>query len=532
MNDRELKEKLRAVLFVFTLMINVLICCAQVNGPQRVEVEVDYTGNDYEVIPLGEQGVLLFYDNGKDFKDIFKAAVVEKFDSNFKKSWTKVIPYPDKMTFVKQTVTEDYLYLLFKENGKKNAKIALIRLSIEAGESKELKGVSPYNIMVNDLAANGDILYFGGVNIPTRGHLAFGFCTTLALCFIPNVFGWFDYKYHSMVFRADFASGIVEKLNVDIKDLSEMRSVVASKEYNQFNVLNISKKDYNEPKEFLINSYDLKGNQINSCEIAVNPVQGLKDARIINTSTNNKIAIGPYVNISKPKDAYIGRFPEQIAFSKSKHSHGLFISKIEGSEQKFIKFYPYEKLEYTNARKNRKKEFKLENNLELQEVLKHNNDYIFIAEVYYPQYHPETNAKGQQVDKFDGYRFTYAITVAFNEDGDKLWEDAFEIKNILSMHLNPKVKVLIDNKNLVLAYSDGEKIYSKVIRNGEIISEKSSMVIKSKYDTDEVKKQYDFNIKYWYNNYYLAYGMQKIKNKKLKDNKKRRIFYLSKIAFD
>ena len=40
------------------------------------------------------------------------------------------------------------------------------------------------------------------------------------------------------------------------------------------------------------------------------------------------------------------------------------------------------------------------------------------------------------------------------------------------------------------------------------------------------------NIDYWYDNYFIAYGIQKIKNKSGDVQKKRKVYFINKIYFE
>jgi hypothetical protein len=134
---------------------------------------------------------------------------------------------------------------------------------------------------------------------------------------------------------------------------------------------------------------------------------------------------------------------------------------------------------------------------------------------------------------FEGYRYTDAIVAAFDINGELLWDNSFMIKNILTYNLKERVKVLFDGEEIILLYSSGGKIASKVIRNNEVVEGLDYTEIETFYRNDKVLEDYRSDIVYWYNNYFISYGYQKIKNRLQRptNKRKRTVFYFNKIAF-
>jgi hypothetical protein len=72
---------------------------------------------------------------------------------------------------------------------------------------------------------------------------------------------------------------------------------------------------------------------------------------------------------------------------------------------------------------------------------------------------------------------------------------------------------------------------TKVIRGNDIVEGKGNVTL-SNYEGDKVKKSYTDNVDYWYQNNFLAWGLQKIRNQKDEQVKgKRNVFYFSKVEF-
>ena len=65
----------------------------------------------------------------------------------------------------------------------------------------------------------------------------------------------------------------------------------------------------------------------------------------------------------------------------------------------------------------------------------------------------------------------------------------------------------------------------KVINKNEVVDYKESVEIDA---GKKVKANYNSDLEYWYDNYFISYGYQKVKEI---DSNKKNVFYFNKIAF-
>jgi hypothetical protein len=174
----------------------------------------------------------------------------------------------------------------------------------------------------------------------------------------------------------------------------------------------------------------------------------------------------------------------------------------------------------------------------LHDIINKGDEYILVSEAYYPEYHIEyfwsTDAYGRSYresrEVFDGYRYTNAIITAFDSKGLLLWNNSFEIWNILTFNLKERVKVHFDGEDIVLAYSNAGKINSKIIRKNEVIQPKTESQVESISVADLKKPGITSDMDFWYKNYFITFGYEKLSRQPNISNAKT-IFYFSKIAF-
>ena len=136
---------------------------------------------------------------------------------------------------------------------------------------------------------------------------------------------------------------------------------------------------------------------------------------------------------------------------------------------------------------------------------------------------------------FAGYRYTHAVVIGFDKNGNRLWDNSFEIEDVLTYTLDQYVHAdVIDNK-VILLYLYNNEIRTKIISGSEVFEGKSYDEVKMKFADDNISKNNYSNIgglEKWYSHNFFAYGVQKIKN--LRDSGvklNRRVFYINKINY-
>jgi hypothetical protein len=134
---------------------------------------------------------------------------------------------------------------------------------------------------------------------------------------------------------------------------------------------------------------------------------------------------------------------------------------------------------------------------------------------------------------FDGYYYTHAVVMGFNEDGKILWDNSFEINDVKTYTLEQFVKLEVLEDRLALMYLYENDIRTKIIKDDLVLEGKSIDPIITLRDDDIVKDdRNDRNkLEYWYNNYLYAYGVQDIVTPVGSGTVKRRVFFINKVHY-
>ena len=104
--------------------------------------------------------------------------------------------------------------------------------------------------------------------------------------------------------------------------------------------------------------------------------------------------------------------------------------------------------------------------------------------------------------------------VAFDKAGNIIWDNSFEINDVLTPYLKEYVKVKVDkeSKKTILIYLYNNLIKSKVIDHEKIVEGKTINPVKLTYEADKAKstdKRMD-GLEDWYGETLCAYGKQRI----------------------
>lgn len=540
-------------------MLLLLPLMAAAQQPLRVEIEAKSTSDDYYVVPVGSEGVLLFNETNESAGKGKKNYMFTKYDTNFKEEWSKQFPVRKELSYIGFDISGKNVHVLLSESRPKGD-FQVIKVNFDNGEISSVSGKVPNKATVSDFKVVGEDAYFGGHTLPTTIQTCGKALFLYATCLIPACFGAGEIKQKPVLIHTDLSTGKVSPFVYKLKGSSQVSDINKDEGSSNASVVVI-----NRPKK---NMFSLavqeftNGGSLEST-ITINPrgKNELLNGRVMTLNNKDKLLIGTYSQPASKKT-----LGEKIARAMAKttsptYSNGLYISKIgKDGDQEFIQYHPFSSFEkfwdYLRPKtakraKNRAKKREAEGrssemnyNLLVHDIIEKNDEYIMVAEAYYPEYHYESRttvgANGQTqttyVRVFDGFRYTHAIIAGFNKEGDLLWDNSFEIWDILSFHLKERVKVLADGEDIVLAYSNGGAIKSKVIRGREVLDGKSSTPIETNYTDDKVRQNYNSDMAFWYDNYFITWGYQKIKNtnkevRKEKGKRKRTVFYFNKIAF-
>lgn len=501
------------LVFLLTFLVGMNVIAQTAKTEKRIEIEFDSDFKRGGVFSFGKDGFLLI-SQSKNKEDNTWVNHFTKYDQNLEKKG-EVTNEPQKK----------YFALL---NTKKDTKLYYISSPTKIKENR------PFDLTTYDFEKETVNTINGSFPKKFAGQTA------------PAIIG--DY----FVFAA-LVNRVSTIIAVNINSGEVKMMPVSGNEINakKFRFLSLQVSDDGDE---LIALYSAYSKRVFSSHIFIYDNELLlKDHLLLNQGREEIINTAKVTKTGNNEYVVTGTYGMKTNIGSS----GLFFAIVDNEIVKSINYYNFTKfdkfLDYLSDKSQDKlnkkiekaeakgKEVFLNYNITSHSIIKVNNEFLYLGEAYYPVYHTEqrtsfVNGKSvtTYVRVFDGYQYTHAVFAKFNEEGEMVWDQSFPLSGLgLSMYVKHYIKVATGQQNnLNFVYASSREIYNKVVDyDGKVISEKSSSTTETGNEDDKVKYAHQ-NIDFWYDNYFLAYGEQTIKNTSDEDVKRKRtVFFVNKIKF-
>ncbi len=488
---------------------------AQLEQPKRFEVELEGYDNEYEVMVGGENGIIL-YRTLNDFNK--KGGQLWDFillDTALNVNWKKQLYMGKNLVFKGFDYSMESYFFLFQQTSGNSKDLKLVQMMSANGDTLRytIKNMVPLNLTEFEVTDGASLLggYFN--NEPVVIHYDFDSKKTKVL---PGIFG-----------------SKTELVQLKVDD-------------NSITVL-VSDKTFDKRNTLTIKSYSIDGDYLNTYTFNPDYDKGLIFGRIADVEDISNLIVGTY------------------GAKKSDYSRGLFLGLVDEENQQNIEYFNYADFDnffnYMKAKRQKRvsdridrkkikgKKVKFNYRLLVHEVFKQGDTYIVLGEAFYPKYSSTTTYGssmgasrygGYGFDEympmnFAGYRYTHGVVAAFGSNGKMIWDNSFEIEDVLSYSLEQFIHAAFINEGIVLLYLYDNQIRSKIISGSEVVEGKKFDDLMLSFQDDKVNSYSSSKIgglEKWYGNTFIAYGAQRIKN--LKDSGiklNRKVFYINKIIY-
>jgi hypothetical protein len=481
---------------------------SQVETVERIEFELKEGYSNHDHAKFKENGVL-FYAKSTSKKGKTRQWKIESYSTDLELKDTEFITIP-KDQYLDETYTTDTdLYMFFKN---KKGFYTFFKINARSLKIQRIQGQLPKKTRVYEIHVVDEVVFFDA-----------------------------KLKKSSMLFVLDLSTER-QKL-VPIK--------IAGYEPKELSIEDIQIiKESNEVLVY-INAYHKKEHDLHVIRFANDG----SEKSTFNLTKNHEMKLSSvsasYLN--KGTYIYTGTYSPKSSYS----SVGVYLCKTKNDEVIFFKFYKF--LEFDNflsylpekkkakIEKKKKKKAKKGKEMNLNYLMASHDiqfidgKYIYIGEAHYPTYRTETyttTVNGKTVTRtrqvFDGYQYTHATVAGFNEQGDKLWDNTFEMWPSYKPYFHKKfiTSSILDNRKINLLFSSNSNITAKTFfANGKITDEATYSYIETADDNDKIKRTFS-NLEHWYGKYFIAHGSQKIKNKENKFGaKKRKVYFMNKVSY-
>jgi hypothetical protein len=506
------------MLRVFSVIVFLFffqIIQAQVVQPKRYEKELGSFDSGYDVMTGEELGVI-FYKATNEYKSGHQLWEFNMLDTALNERWQKTYYIDSDYIYSGYDYFGNDFFFLFQMVGKTSTNWLLIQMDIGTGDTLQHIINNLVRLQLHEFEVTDGAAIIGGYfnTNPVVIHYSMRTGKTKVL---PGIYG-----------------NRTELVQVKILDDNSITILVSDRTYDKRNTL-------------AVKSYDSEGNYLNNYVFEPDLDKGLIFGRVAYVEGVGTLVSGTYGG------------------KRSEYSRGLFIGNSRASEAKAILYYNYADFEnffnYMKAKRQKRvaerisrkkikgKKTKFNYRLIVHEILEDNGTYIMLGEAFYPKYSNSSSfytsapyyqgysSRGNDYMpmNFAGYRYTHAVVIGFDRTGKLLWDNSFQIEDVLSFSLKQFVHADVTDDGVVLLYLYDDEIRSKIIHGANVLEGKTFSELKLSFADDIVAGTSSSNIgglEKWYGDQFIAYGIQRIKN--LRDSgvkMNRRVFFLNKIEY-
>lgn len=495
---------------------------ANADRPVRVEIPAKTTDETYHLIPLGTKGALLYFKSVEVVSDTLTKWYFSFYDSDFHLKWIKNIPVRTGLEirdYFTEKDTVDFLFLTGEKTKGVSGSEMIVRLDLSSGTFTGNRHTMVDNVIpVKFLVLNG--IAFVGYNLKNE----------------PSHIQVINLRSGKITDSPLTTAGTPSNLTGFIADTlsSAIFATIRKAESKNHVVSDLLKINFS-------------GTLLSETELStISPLWELGSPQLIMMNTDDILVISTY--------SATGHSGKSSALTSSS---GFYTCRVKNGVQTDIRFKNFLELKnFKNViqekelmaikKKANKKNKPVDNyttevNLLVHPLIFHNDQIIIVAESYVPEYHSENFTEFDFYGRpyintynvFDGYRYTSAMIAGFDRSGNLRWDNSMEIRNLISTELTPKVNVFFSSMDLVvLCYSSEGRIASKIIKENDVVEKLDFSAMDQLNPEDKMLTDSKSFMVPWYGSFFLCYGYQDIKNINSSEDKKRLVFYFTKVKFD
>lgn len=480
----------------------------------RLTIDVSLEANNIQIVNLGKNGIITIYEKqarvakSKNIRWNFS-----RIDTNLVEIWQNEKIVPSELEFKNHYQLRDKLYLLFG-NIKE---FQILEIELSTGEIFSYNGRMPKEkVEVSKFVVINNMAFLGGYVEPSEMAVLSKTCLSIAcfpLLFVPS----FIPEKRAIILSYSLSIKTNKKLIPEIKGASEVVDLVADTTNNLIKFLTYSKhgsKHFVQYYETGLYNSVLKYSQLKN----FTDEYVFKSAGISEISKNQKIITGFF---NKKSGGSVGA--RGVYFAGIENERQTFVQYQNfGRFSSFVNFFP----DYERTRIMRKSEkypeYTQDLNLNLN-VISHKPiiiDSSSIAnayEFYQPQYHTEYRVSwyyGRPVDTpvevFDGYRFSHFLVAKFNLKAEIEWDYTGSFKKILSQELVKKATFGIYKDKISIIYPEKDVIHYHISFQDSTLNTSGERHVDFEIDRNKVEEYIETKTEYWYNDYFLVFGKQKM----------------------
>lgn len=520
---------------VWILVLTTFCLAIQFTQAQSVRrIEIPVSGGDdnkLQVISLGEEGLLLLSKTSK------KTFTITKFDTDLQLGWSLNGDLEENQNYVDYYRDGRDVYLLFSKFNSDLYQIIKVSTGIGIMQKFFFENITRFE--VSEFKVHNDFAYLAGM--------------------VKEEPVLMSVNLHKLQPRilAGGLKGTASISSIDFDDENNLLVVSYSVKKGRSSYMVVKRINQN-------------GKIVEQLTVEPEEDYGLLTGKLFSLNDGTQLMIGNY--------GYRGYQSNGVPMSQ-----GLYISKVDEQDPEYLKLHSFTEFKnffkfmsqrqqdrierQINKKRDKGGDLRLNYRVLVHDIIQKDDQYILVAEVFYPEFRNNNNFYGSTMygnpfwspygygmgnyryfgmnswawnpwlwsgnrgfnnQQFDGFKYTHAVVAGFDKKGNLIWDNSFSFDNLKTYELKEKVKIKTDNNEITLVYSNKGKLASKIVRGNDVVEGNKVLEVESDKEGDRIRDTSTDDIEFWHQNYYLAWGYQKISNK---TGGSRKVFYLNKIAF-
>ncbi len=493
--------------------------------PVRLEIPGDLNAETYQVVPIGEQGVLIFYESTETDKDGKRLWYFGLLDKTLNQKWLRSVSLNTKLHFVFSGADKKKVYFLFKNREKVNREYDIYEIVVFDRKSEHftsLTGSIPYQSKITGF----EIL---------QNHACLGL--------------QMNGQQLDMAF-VDLTSGEITPVHMKKEQEAMVETIYADRKTKQFYAV---VKYYNSVTFFkdVVYAFTPEGKQTLELEVSYpDNIRLPRNYRFASVSGDKLTLLGTYDLITARRPSWKDVSGKDDS-DKETTSAGFFYLSFKNGKQEQMTFYDFLKfdntyysvhgkeVQFTKSKDSDLKKVNVFYKINNPKITRLGNEKVFSVELYKPYYKTETRMDYDfygrpypiTYEVFAGYEFYDVIFSGFDKNGNMVWNNDFAINDLKTYSLGDHVLIVPDNNLLTLAYVNKGNIIMQTFEKSHDLSEREKIPLETAFKKDRITQDENNKLKHWYGDYYLVYGYQRLRNRSLKEKSNRTVFYINKVAF-
>lgn len=503
---------------VFSVTAFVAIGQPKLNQNLRYEVELSWKEEPYELINGGQVGIFL-YRFIPDYSFSKRGWELVMLDASFEEKWKVKLEEENTYNITGYDVGKDRLTLMLEPNFDISRNIRFKSFDFKTGEEEQFEVPYPLQFEMTHFEIMGERVIFGG-SYDARPVVILSNHITQNNITLPGLF----------------------------KEHARLLDISLDKENDRFSVMILERNDFRK-NTLSVKTFDLDGLMLEDLSLDIENHKSLISGKISPYTPRGRVITGTYGSTRQSFPE--GFFTALIDFEGRQRLNYFPFGQLEN----FFYFQPDGKVERLKNRHkgdDRKVGRPISYKILPHEILPYSEGFVFSFNIVKPGarvvrsraaplsggsrvYTMENNAIWvPQFSEVNNVHMGYVV-LGINTSGDMLWDNMMPLHNMVNETSTSNVAMAIDGRRITIGYNVENEIRYQVTEGKSVVLAKESAPVEMKLEGDRERafRSDYYGISSWFGRYFLAYGIQRLRNPNLESNKTdRRVFYVNRLYIE